>query len=61
MAKITAPNADYIGKRAGVAFIDGVGETDEANAIAYFKRHGYEVEAAEKPARKAAAKGAGAE
>lgn len=53
--KITAPNKDFIGKRAGVAFIDGVGETDDPNAIAYFKRHGYELDDNKKPARKAAA------
>ncbi|MDF1603392.1 hypothetical protein [Nocardioides sp. YIM 152315] len=56
MAKITAPDADYIGKRAGVAFIDGVGETDDVNAIAYFKRHGYKVEVEESARSKGSAR-----
>lgn len=64
MAKITAPNKEFTGKRGPVGFTDGVGETDDPTMIAYFRRHGYEVEdkAATKPsedkapAKKAAAK-----
>lgn len=61
MAKITAPNEEFTGKRGQVAFVDGKAGTDDPSMIAYFKRHGYEVEgdakkAAAKPAKKAAAK-----
>lgn len=68
MAKITAPNGEFTGKRGPVAFIDGVGETDDPTMLAYFARHGYGVDGAagvadaaaapaEKPAdQKAAAK-----
>ncbi len=58
MAKITAPNEEFTGKRGQVAFIDGEGETDDPTMLAYFKRHGYEVEekAAPKPSEKPAAK-----
>lgn len=44
MAKITAPNEEFTGKRGNIAFIDGVGETDDPNMLAYFRRHGYKVE-----------------
>lgn len=44
MAKITAPVAEFTGKRGSVAFVDGVGETDDVNMLTYFKRHGYTVE-----------------
>lgn len=49
MAKITTPVKGYTGKVAGVSFVDGEGETTEASAIAYFGRHGYEIEQTEKP------------
>lgn len=57
MAKITAPNEGFTGKRGSVAFIDGVAETDDPSMLAYFRRHGYKVEgstkrAAAKPADK---------
>lgn len=53
---ITAPNEEYTGETAGVAFSRGVGEAvDPApNVLAYFARHGYEV--ARKGGRKAPAK-----
>ncbi|GAB2646298.1 hypothetical protein GCM10027169_13100 [Gordonia jinhuaensis] len=43
MAKITAPVKDFSGTVAGVDFVEGVGDTDDENAIAYFERQGYEV------------------
>ncbi len=45
MAKktIKAPNEAFTGSVAGVRFEDGVGHTDDENAIAYFERQGYEV------------------
>lgn len=44
MARVTAPNAEYTGTVAGVSFVDGVGQTDNANALAYFTRQGYTVD-----------------
>lgn len=43
MAKITAPNRDFNGVSAGVVFENGVGETDDKNALAYFRRKGYGI------------------
>ncbi|MCA1008995.1 hypothetical protein LCL87_25065 [Rhodococcus hoagii] len=43
MAIVTAPVADYTGEVAGVTFVASKGETDDDNALAYFRRHGYEV------------------
>lgn len=43
MAKISAPNKGFTGKRGQVAFVDGEAETDDPTMIAYFKRHGYTV------------------
>lgn len=48
MAKITTPVKGFTGVVVGVPFADGQGETDDESAIAYFNRHGYDVEAAEK-------------
>lgn len=48
MPKITTPVKGFTGKVAGVSFVDGEGETDDAGALAYFRRHGYGVDAAEK-------------
>ena len=45
MAKIIAKNEEFTGKRGNVAFVDGVGECDDSNMLAYFRRHGYKVEA----------------
>lgn len=45
MAKIYTPVNGFTGQVAGVDFVKGVGETDNPRAIAYFKRHGYRVEA----------------
>ena len=44
MAKITSPVKGYTGTRVGIAFANGVAETDNASAIAYFRRHGYGIE-----------------
>lgn len=54
--KVTAPVVGFSGVVANVEFVDGVGETDNPTAVAYFKRHGYDVVTPEKkaPAKKAA-------
>lgn len=44
MAKIYAPNKQYSGISASVAFAKGVGETDNPHLIDWFKDHGYTVE-----------------
>ncbi|MGX6513262.1 hypothetical protein [Rhodococcus sp. SJ-2] len=49
MAAVTTPVDGFTGTVAGVAFVDGKGDTDDDNALAYFRRHGYDV--AEKPKR----------
>lgn len=53
MYTIKAPNADYNGVSAGVTFVDGVGETDNPSALAYFRRHGYEVTKKPSPPKRA--------
>lgn len=58
MAKITTPVKGFNGKVAGVTFVDGAGETEDAAALAYFERQGYTIEGAAAPAKpKSAAKG----
>jgi hypothetical protein len=44
MAKIYAPNKQYSGISASVAFIKGVGETDNPTLLEWFRSHGYVVE-----------------
>jgi hypothetical protein len=44
MSTIVAPVQDFSGTVAGVQFKDGKAETDDAAAIAYFRRKGYEVD-----------------
>lgn len=44
MAKILAPNREYTGVSASVAFCNGIGETDNPTLISWFKEHGYIVE-----------------
>jgi hypothetical protein len=44
MAKIHAPNKQYTGVSASVAFAQGVGETTDPYLIEWFRSHGYEVE-----------------
>lgn len=46
MAQIHTPVDGFTGTVVGVEFIDGVGETEDAAALAYFERHRYEVTAA---------------
>lgn len=56
MATITigAPDPAFTGARAGVVFRDGRGEVDADNApaLAYFRRHGYAVDAPSNPTKK---------
>ena len=42
--KIYAPVKDFNGLRNNVRFVNGVGETNDLNAIAWFESHGYSVE-----------------
>lgn len=42
--KIYTPVKDFNGVRQGVRFINGVGETDKASLISWFKSHGYRIE-----------------
>ncbi len=51
LAKILAPNKQYNGTTAGVAFKEGVGETSDPRLIEWFKTRGYTVEA-RKPRKK---------
>lgn len=44
MAKILCPNKQYSGVSASVTFVNGVGETENKNLIAWFKAKGYKVE-----------------
>ena len=58
MAKITTPVKGFNGKVAGVTFVDGAGETEDAAALAYFERQGYTIAGDAAPAKqKPAAKG----
>lgn len=43
VATFRTPVEGFQGVIAGVTFVDGVGQTDDDNAIAYFERHGYEA------------------
>ena len=38
MAKIECPNKAYSGTSAGIKFANGVAETDDMNAISWFKK-----------------------
>lgn len=42
--KIIAPNGEYTGISATVAFVKGVGETDDPHLAEWFNENGYEVE-----------------
>ena len=42
--RVHAPVKDYTGTVAGVAFVDGSGETENGAALAYFQRKGYRIE-----------------
>lgn len=41
--KIYAPVKDFNGLRNGVRFVDGIGETNNPQLIAWFENHGYKV------------------
>lgn len=41
--KIIAPNKNYTGISAGVAFAKGIGECNDPRVIAWFENHGYTV------------------
>ena len=43
MAKIYAPNKQYNGISASVAFARGVGETENPTLLKWFAEHGYTV------------------
>lgn len=47
MSKITTPVEGFTGTVVGVTFVDGVGETKDEGALAYFERQGYTVDAGE--------------
>lgn len=49
MAKIYAPNKQYVGVSAGVPFINGVGECTNPYLLDWFKSKGYEIEEVEEP------------
>lgn len=53
MTKIYAPNKQYSGLSASVRFVDGVGETDNAILLEWFREHGYKVEDLEQAVEKA--------
>ena len=44
MAKVYAPNKEYTGISASVAFANGVGETDSPTLLYWFRKHGYTVQ-----------------
>lgn len=43
MSTVRTPVAGYTGDVVGVTFTDGVGETTDPAALAYFARQGYQV------------------
>lgn len=46
MATITAPVDGFTGRVAGVNFVDGTATATDPRALAYFRRHGYQVDRA---------------
>lgn len=44
MAKIYAPNKQYVGVSAGISFINGVGECSNPYLLDWFRSKGYEIE-----------------
>ena len=56
MAEVHTPVKGFTGVSAGVNFTDGVGETDDVAALAYFRTAGYEVIEDDKPKRRMQAK-----
>lgn len=43
MPTVNSPVSGFTGTRAGVRFVDGVAETDDPAALAYFRRKGYQI------------------
>ena len=41
--KIIAPNKNYTGISAGVAFANGVGDCSNPDTINWFEQHGYDI------------------
>lgn len=54
--EVRTPVKGFSGKVAGVDFVDGVGSTSDESALAYFRRHGYEVASPEPKPRASRAK-----
>lgn len=44
MTVVHTPVEGFTGEIVGVSFVDGVGETTDSSALAYFARHGYEID-----------------
>ena len=44
MAKVYAPNKQYVGVSAGVSFVNGVGECTNPYLLDWFKSKGYRIE-----------------
>lgn len=44
MSKIFAPNKQFSGLRAGIAFVNGVSETENEYLKSWFRENGYQVE-----------------
>jgi len=49
MAKIYAPNKQYVGVSAGISFMNGVGECTNPYLLDWFKSKGYKIEEIEEP------------
>ncbi|MGW8876382.1 hypothetical protein [Streptomyces mirabilis] len=43
MYQVTTPVVEFNGQVAGVWFVNGEATTDSEGAVAYFRRHGYDV------------------
>ncbi|MFJ9892716.1 hypothetical protein ACIQPR_05220 [Streptomyces sp. NPDC091280] len=43
MYQVTTPVKEFNGQVAGVWFVNGEATTDSEGAVAYFRRHGYNV------------------
>ena len=52
MAKIFAPNEDFTGTVASVAFAKGVGQTNNKRLLEWFVARGYKVEGKATEAKK---------
>ncbi|MBB1153993.1 hypothetical protein [Amycolatopsis dendrobii] len=47
MATIYAPEPEFTGRVGEVEFVAGVGHSDDAHHLNYFRRHGYDIDADE--------------